>query len=1032
MKLQYKNQQFQEDASRAIVDVFRGQPNIVESSYMLDPIYRQMDITYDEQYGVSNYPLRDLSQKDILKNINEVQIRNDIIESKSLELTGRFLPGNSTEDTKKKPDARDVLNLTIEMETGTGKTYTYIKTIYELNKAYGWTKFIIMVPSIAIREGVYKSLQSTEDHFAAMYGKKINYKIYDSTKISEIRDFETSSNITVMIINSQAFAGGQGGKLKKRIWKELDDTNSIKPIDLIAKTNPIIIMDEPQSLSGEMTTIGLMSFNPLFILRYSATHREFFNQVYRLDSIDAYNMNLVKHIEVKGISQKGTDAQNTYIFVDDIIISKDKPPRAKLEIEQSFKNGIRPKIVTVDSGADLKVLSGDLNEYNGFKVLEIDGRDNSIEFLNGIRLEKGEYIGKVNDSLIKRIQIRETIKSHLEKERELYKEGIKVLSLFFIDEVAKYRQYDEENNKLNGEYADIFEEEYNNLISQMQLEVGDSKEYLEYLSSIEAESTHEGYFSIDKSGKMINSKENKKEGNISDDVDAYDLIMKNKELLLSFESPVRFIFTHSALKEGWDNPNVFQIATLKQSTSDVKKRQEVGRGLRLCVNQDGIRQDEDILGEDMQSINRLTVIANESYESFAKGIQDEWAATIGSRPLKVSTELFVGQVYKNADGRKENITEQQATSLLIYLAKNDYVDDDGKVTEKYKDEVKNNEFKLDPKFENLQETVEKLMDQVFDVDKLPKVEPTSNVKLEVVEDRFNSKEFDALWNEINTKTYYTVKFDNDSFINDAFNAINRNLRVSEVFINVESGRMDKIDSKAQLEAGTAFNTVNTEIHNLSTEKYLSNIKYDLIGKVVDNTGLTRNTVARILSSIDEYQFNKYKNNPEDFISQVSNLISGEIARTIIHEIVYNKLDEKYEKSEVFLERPIRGKLGDHIIEVRKHLFDYLKYDSDVEKELAGKLDSASEVLFYVKLPGVFKINTPVGTYNPDWAIVFDDINVKYIYFIAETKGSSNEKDLKEVELAKIECARRHFKEISSYNLKYDVIESYDDMLRLIR
>lgn len=630
MKLQFKHQKFQADAAKAVVDVFAGQPYLTPT-YMMDKgLLKDKHGTtgYDEKYVLEDFTgwcnqkiVPELNDRLILEHINAIQRANQIKPSEKLE--GRY-------------------NLTIEMETGVGKTYTYIKTMYELNRAYGWSKYIVVVPSVAIREGVYKSFQVTQEHFAEEYGKKIRFFIYNSAQLTEIDRFASDNSINVMIINSQAF--NAKGKDARRITMKLDEFRSRRPIDIIAKTNPILIIDEPQSVEGKQTKENLKQFNPLMTLRYSATHKSdsIYNMIYRLDAMEAYNKRLVKKIAVKGITESGSTATESYVYLESINLSK-AAPTATIQFDVKGATGIRKVTRTVSEGFNLYDNSGDMEEYkNNFVVRRIDGRDDSVEFINGIKIYAGDVIGKVSEDQLRRIQIRETILSHIQRERELFYKGIKVLSLFFIDEVAKYKQYDAAGNPMNGIYADMFEEEYNDIINHLQLEFGED-DYLKYLESIPAEKTHAGYFSIDKKGKMIDSKANEKRENskekMSNDVDAYDLIMKNKELLLDRnpkKSPVRFIFSHSALREGWDNPNVFQICTLKQSSSEVRKRQEVGRGLRLCVNQDGERMDVNVLGNDVHNVNVLTVIASESYDSFAKGLQSEIAEAVADRPRAVS------------------------------------------------------------------------------------------------------------------------------------------------------------------------------------------------------------------------------------------------------------------------------------------------------------------------------------------------------------------------------------------------------------
>lgn len=673
MKLQFKHQKFQADAAKAVVDVFAGQPYLTPT-YMMDRGTGIFQIGMNEEddfTGWRNQPLvPELSKRMILEQIQEIQRIYQITPSQKLEGEG--------------------YNLTIEMETGVGKTYTYIKTMFELNKHYGWSKFIVVVPSIAIREGVYKSFEVTQEHFAEEYGKKIRFFIYNSAQLTEIDRFASDNSINVMIINSQAF--NARGKDARRIYMKLDEFRSRRPIDIIAKTNPVLIIDEPQSVEGKQTKERLREFHPLLTLRYSATHKSdsIYNMIYRLDAMEAYNKRLVKKIAVKGIAESGSTATESYVYLQSINLSK-ADPTATIQFDYKGTSGIRKVTKTVSIGFNLYDQSNGMEEYhNNFVVKSIDGRDDSVEFLNGIKIYAGDVIGKVSEEQLRRIQIRETILSHIERERQLYYKGIKVLSLFFIDEVAHYKQYDETGESKNGIFADMFEEEYRDIVENLQMGIGEEA-YFHYLNSISAESTHAGYFSIDKKGKMVNSKVGRRE-TTTDDVDAYDLIMKNKELLLDRDpkrSPVRFIFSHSALREGWDNPNVFQICTLKQSGSDVRKRQEVGRGLRLCVNQDGERQDANVLGNDVHNINILTVIASESYDSFAKGLQSEIAEAVADRPRAITVDLFVGKVIKDSSGHEQVIDKDIADAIMYDLIINRYIDKKGALTDKYYEEKAN-------------------------------------------------------------------------------------------------------------------------------------------------------------------------------------------------------------------------------------------------------------------------------------------------------------------------------------------------------
>jgi len=654
MKLQFKEQDFQVQAVSAVVDCFAGQALktnrfTLERSRELMKKAKQaalgtstleFESSVYEDIGYRNSPIQ-LHDNQVLKNIQTVQEQNDIHLSQSIE---------------RPPAVKLGFNLTIEMETGTGKTYTYIRTMYELHKSYGWSKFIVIVPSIAIREGVYKSFQITQDHFQELYGHKINPFIYNSGRPQDIENFASDSRISVMIINTQAF--NARGADARRIYQELDQFGSRKPIEIISQTNPILIIDEPQSVDGEQTLKSMQDFNPLFTLRYSATHKVEYNKIFRLDALDAYNKKLVKKIQVKGINLKGSTGTTGYLYLEQISLSATKPPYAVVEFEKRVGDGVRKVRQKLGEGSNLYELSGNLPVYKNHSITEINGYYNKI-VVNGEDVFPGDILNDKDEHAFRRVQIRETIQSHLQKEKQLFAKGIKVLSLFFIDSVEKYRVYDDEGEPELGEYARIFEEEYNKVRSEyldlFHQEYNDylvdtdpgkvhkgymPDDYLTYLNRDDAEKVHQGYFSIDKKGKTVDPSVRRGRED-SDDISAYDLIMKDKERLLSFEEPIRFIFSHSALKEGWDNPNVFQICALKnaESGSQIRRRQEVGRGMRLCVNKNGTRLDFELVGEQVHDINKLTVIASESYEAFAKGLQNEIAASLKDRPQKAERTI---------------------------------------------------------------------------------------------------------------------------------------------------------------------------------------------------------------------------------------------------------------------------------------------------------------------------------------------------------------------------------------------------------
>lgn len=1017
MKLQFKHQKFQADAAKAVVDVFAGQPYLTPS-YMMDKGsgYHQYSLTEEQDFtGWSNQRIvPGLSDQVILEHVQKIQRENQI--EPSVQLEGR----------------NNGYNLTVEMETGVGKTYTYIKTMYELNRAYGWSKFIIVVPSIAIREGVYKSFEMTQEHFAEEYGKKVRFFIYNSAQLTEIDRFASDSSINAMIINSQAF--NAKGKDARRIYMKLDSFRSRRPIDVIAKTNPILIIDEPQSVEGKETKKRLEEFHPLLTLRYSATHKSdsIYNMVYRLDAMEAYNKKLVKKIAVKGITETGSTATDSYVYLEGLNLSKGDP-KATIQFEVRQASGVKRKSRVVSIGDNLYDYSNGLDEYkNNFVIKSIDGRDDSVEFLNGIKIFAGEVIGKVDEDQLRRIQIRETILSHIERERKLFYKGIKVLSLFFIDEVAKYREYDAAGQPMNGTYARMFEEEYEDVINNMQIRLGED-DYLKYLESIPAAKTHAGYFSVDGKGKMINSKVGRKE-TTSDDVSAYELIMKNKELLLDRDpkrSPVRFIFSHSALREGWDNPNVFQICTLKQSSNDVRKRQEVGRGLRLCVNEDGERMDINALGNDVQNVNLLTVIASESYDSFAKGLQTEMAEAVANRPRKVTPELFEKKTVKDNSGNLHIISNDEAREIWLNLRFDGYIDKAGALTDKYYEDKKNDAVVVAEEAKDYAASIIEILDSIYNPKSMvPENARSNNVELQVDEEKLNSREFKELWSRINAKSVYVVDFDTDELIRKSIDVLDRKLRVSKIYFKVETGEMDSIESKEALAAGVAFFKSKNQGYG-ATITASSNVRYDLIGRIVEQTGLTRKAVVAILQGIQPQVFNQFKENPEEFIAKASALINDEKATAIIQHITYNVLDERY-GTDIFTEPTIRGKLDVNAMKAKKHLYDHIIYDSTNERNFANDLDTCTDVAVYVKLPNGFYISTPVGHYNPDWAIAFYEGSVKHIYFVAETKGSMRSMQLRDLEKAKIACAEEHFKAISSDKVVYGMINSYSELMNIVR
>ena len=1025
MKFRFKIQQYQSDAVKAVADVFKGQPYQEKTKYTLDrgvvttkaqlqfSLFDHLEGINPEELdvGFAN-PRIELTPEALLTNIKEIQSLSNINESTSLS------------------HSLGAVDIDVEMETGTGKTYVYIKSMFELNKKYGFSKFIVVVPSIAIREGVRKSFEMTSEHFMDTYGKKARFFVYNSKKLDEIEQFSSSSAINVMIINIQAF--NARGADARRIYEELDEFQSRRPIDVIAKNRPILILDEPQKMGGAATQESLQRFNPLFSMNFSATHRVTHNPVFVLDALDAFNKKLVKKIQVKGFTVKNLRGTNGYLYMQDIILSANKPPMAKIEMEIMYGGGkVNRETRQLKVGDNLYQISNEMEQYrNGFVISEINPFNNTVTFINGEVLELGIAAGDVSENDIRRIQIRETIKSHFEKEEELFNRGIKVLSLFFIDEVAKYRQYNEDGEEINGLYGKIFEEEYIRIVNEY-ITLFDTP-YVRFLQSTTASQVHKGYFSIDKKGRKVDSALIRGT-DISDDVSAYDLILKDKERLLSFEEPTRFIFSHSALREGWDNPNVFQICTLKHSNNNIQRRQEVGRGLRLCVNSTGERMDATIPNFDVHSINILTVVASDSYEDFVKGLQTEIKENLYERPSRASKEFFAGKKIV-VEGEERVITSQQATAIYKYLLKNDYIDDDDKPTDEYKNAVKDGTLAPLPfEIEPMAEVVHKLVQSTYDSDALKGMIENGNqskVQDNKLNDNFARKEFQKLWAEINHKYAYTVEFDSEELIKKAVEAIDKELFVSPLTYTVSTGEQKSEIDADEIKNGVSFKSAKTRTEQLRTSAS-DTIKYDLLGKIASGTSLTRKTVATILKSINEAKFYCYRDNPEEFINKVCKLINEQKATLIVDHITYNQIEGNFD-SVIFAEAKTTSEFK-HAYRAEKHIRDYvfvdgINKDSSIERRFAEDLDNAEEVCVYAKLPKGFYIPTPVGNYSPDWAIAFNEGTVKHIYFVAETKGSLDSMQLRGVEKAKIDCARTLFNKMSTSSVRYEHVTDYRDLL----
>ena len=1042
MKFNFKIQQYQTDAVDSVVKAFFGQKFSAKLVYRRDlgiekfekgihgedinrgeiMTWEDTEAMHDDESGETGYKNNDISLSDeqLLKNIHDLQSRNNIKLSPSLiKDLGRC-------------------SLDIEMETGTGKTYVYIKTMFELNKQYGWSKFIVVVPSIAIREGVHKTFEITAEHFMEHYGKKARFFIYNSSNLNQLDNFSSSSGINVMIINTQAFASSlkEDGRSKEAriIYSKRDEFGSRRPIDVIKVNRPIIILDEPQKMGGEVTQKALKNFNPLFSINYSATHAKQHNLVYVLDALDAFNKRLVKKIEVKGFEVKNFRGTDKYMFLEQIVLSSKKPPMAKMEIEIGYKKSINRETRILGVGDDLYYISQEMEQYKGFTISEIDPLKGSVTFTNGEIIYTGDVVGDVSEKDMRRIQIRETILSHFDKEEKLFNMGIKTLSLFFIDEVAKYRQYDENGDEILGEYGKIFEEEYINILNEYTTLL--DTPYQKYLKEkcSDVSKVHKGYFSIDKKGHAVDSKL-KRGSEFSDDISAYDLILKNKERLLSFDEPTRFIFSHSALREGWDNPNVFQICTLKHSDSNTAKRQEVGRGLRLCVNQAGNRIDAESLGDSVHNINLLTVIASESYKTFVSDLQSDIKTVLYDRPTVATSEYFKGK-FVDVNGTPTIIDEKSANAIEFYLISNGYVDMDRKITDKYRTDAEMGTIiplpgELLPMTDGIQTLIQAVYDDSV-LDKMIENAHDTKVKDNPLNENFYKKEFQTLWKQINHKYAYTVEFDSGELIEKAIAHIDDKLFVSQLQYTTTIGRQKEEMNEYEVERGDSFGGEKTKTKTLAHSE-ISGVRYDLIGKIAEGTTLTRKTAAAILKGIRYDKILMFKHNPEEFITKVVRLINEQKATMIVEHISYDKIDGEYKNTIFTAEKPSQN--YDKAFKANKAIQDYVftdgSADKSIERRFAEDLDAAGEVCVYAKLPKGFHIPTPVGNYSPDWAIAFYEGTVKHIYFVAETKGTMESLNLRPIEQAKISCAKKLFNEISTENVRYHDVDSYQKLLEVM-
>lgn len=989
MKLHFEpDLDYQLQAIEAVCDLFRGQEICrTEFTVTRDPADTQMRLGFAQNdLGIGNRLT--LLDDELLANLQAVQLRNGIAPSESLA-SGDF---------------------TVEMETGTGKTYVYLRTIFELNKRYGFTKFVIVVPSIAIKEGVYKSLQIMEDHFRSLYaGVPFDYFLYDSAKLGQVRNFATNAHIQIMVVT----VGAINKKDVNNLYKDSEKTGGEKPIDLIKATRPIVIVDEPQSVDGGLTGAGkqaLDAMNPLCTLRYSATHVDKHHMVYRLDAVDAYERRLVKQIEVASATVE--DAHNRP-FVRLISVSNKRGSiSARVELDVETATGVQRREVTVYDGDDLEQTTrrpiyrdcriGEIcvAKGNEFLELRVPGGEQY--------LRPGQAWGDVDPLAVQREMIRRTIKEHLDKEKRLRPLGIKVLSLFFIDEVAKYRQYDDDGNPVKGDYARIFEEEYKRLANHPDYR----PLFQEVDLSRAAEEVHEGYFSIDKKSKRaVDTTESNQAGREAAE-QAYNLIMKDKERLLSFDTPLKFIFSHSALREGWDNPNVFQICTLRDIRTERERRQTIGRGLRLCVNQDGQR----VRGFD---VNTLTVIATESYEQFAENLQKEIEAETGIRFGILEAHHFVAVKVTSESGEMTPLGLEKSKALWEHLRSAGYIDARGKVQESLKQALANGHIELPDEFRphhaQIADIIAKVAGrlEIKNADERRQVRPRQAI--------LHSPEFKALWDRIKDKTTYRVEFDNEKLVEACIKALRDAPPLPKT--RLQWRKADIAIGKGGVEATERDGAQTVVLDETDIELP------DLLTQLQDRTQLTRRTICRVLTGCG--RLDDFKRNPQAFIELAAEAINRCKRLAIVDGIKYQRLgDEYYYAQELFEQEELTGYIRNMLTETRKSVFESVVYDSGTEAAFADGLEKNEAVKVYAKLPGWFKVPTPLGSYNPDWAVLVEKDGAERLYLVVETKSSLFMDDLGDKESAKIKCGKAHFKalEVRETPARYVVARTVDDII----
>ena len=987
MKFHFEpNLDFQLQAIKAVCDLFRGQEVCrTEFTVTRDPAEVQARLGFAESdLGIGNRLT--LLDEEILENLKAIQLYNGLRPSEVLD-SGDF---------------------TVEMETGTGKTYVYLRTILELNKRYGFTKFVIVVPSIAIKEGVYKSLQITEEHFRALYsGTPFEYFLYDSAKLGQVRNFATSPQIQIMVVT----VGAINKKDVNNLYKDSEKTGGEKPIDLIRVTRPILVVDEPQSVDGGLQGRGreaLGAMNPLCTLRYSATHADQHHMVYRLDAVDAYERKLVKQIEVASATIE--DAHNRP-YVRLVSASNRRGViSARVELDVEISGGVRRREVDVQDGDDLEQTTGRavyrdcrigeirVERGNEFVELRVPGGE---QFLG-----LGEAWGDVDALAVQREMIRRTIREHLDKEKRLRPQGIKVLSLFFIDAVDRYRRYDDEGNPVKGEYGRMFEEEYRRLANH--------PDYRTLFEEVDldaaAEEVHNGYFSIDRKGGWTDTAENN-QANRDNAERAYNLIMREKEKLLGLETPLKFIFSHSALREGWDNPNVFQICALRDIRTEQERRQTIGRGLRLCVNQEGERRRGF-------EVNTLTVVATESYEAFAENLQREIEAETGIRFGVVEAHQFAAIPVACDDGQTTALGFDASKELWEHLKENGYIDAQGRIQDSLRKALKEETLVVPERFAAHQAEISKVLRklagrlEIKNADEHRPVRPRQAI--------LHSPEFKALWDRIKHKTTYRVAFDNESLIAQCVRALQEAPVIPRT--RLQWRKADIAIGQSGVEATETTGAATVTLNEAGIELP------DVLTELQDRTQLTRRSIQRILC--ESGRLNDFKHNPQQFIELAAQAIKRCKQEALVDGIKYQRLgDESYYAQELFEQKELTGYLK-NMLNAKKSVYEKIVYESDVESRFADQLEKNTAVKVYAKLPGWFAVPTPLGSYNPDWAVLIDSDEGERLYFVVETKGSVLASDLRGAERARIRCGRAHFDalKVGESPAQYKVATSVDEVL----